>query len=152
MKQTRILLVEDNKTLVQTIQKVLKDYDLTTSRTGQGGISFIDSYKFDLYIIDLMLPDRNGLNGLDICKYIRKKSTSPIIMITAKRAINYKLGAFSLGADDYICKPFNFLELRARIRALLKRTYQVPDQCGTKCEFMSRQHVCIDKDNLTVRI
>ncbi len=123
MKRPRVLLIEDDLQLCEKISDILKqEYAIEFTKNILEAKKLISKKVFDLYIIDIMLYDRSNLTGLDICKHIRKKDKStPILIISGKTAINFKLGAFNYEADDYLCKPFNILELRARIKALLRR-------------------------------
>ena len=80
------------------------------------------SEDFDMYILDLMLP---GIDGFEICKQIREEKNTPILMVSAKKDDIDKIRGLGLGADDYITKPFNILELKARVKAILRRTAPV---------------------------
>ncbi|WP_460270180.1 response regulator transcription factor [Clostridium sp. CTA-19] len=118
----KILIVEDD----EDIRKILKiylegqSYEILEAENGYEAMKQIDN-KLDLIILDLMLPD---IDGLTICKNIRKKYHFPIIMITAKNADQDKILGLSYGADDYITKPFNPLEVIARVKAQLRRYNQ----------------------------
>lgn len=118
----KILIVEDD----EDIRKILKiylegqSYEILEAENGYEAMKQIDN-KLDLIILDLMLPD---IDGLTICKNIRKKYRFPIIMITAKNADQDKILGLSYGADDYITKPFNPLEVIARVKAQLRRYNQ----------------------------
>lgn len=122
MHEVKVLLVEDEKKIADTLAKGLKelDYHVETAYDGKIGLRLFESMKFDLVITDLNLP---GINGYDLCKVIRSRDQHvPIIMLTAMGATGDKLEGFDAGADDYIVKPFEFRELVVRIRVLLKRT------------------------------
>ncbi|GAA0116566.1 vancomycin resistance response regulator transcription factor VanR-I [Clostridium senegalense] len=118
----KILIVEDD----EDIRKILKiylegqSYEILEAENGYEAMKQIHN-KLDLIILDLMLPD---VDGLTICKNIRKKYHFPIIMITAKNADQDKILGLSYGADDYITKPFNPLEVIARVKAQLRRYNQ----------------------------
>lgn len=130
MQKVKILLIEDDNNLAQTIKSLFKnEYEISTAQDVTCGMEFVQNKKFDLYIVDILLPSKKNLTGLDIVKQIRNTDKiTPILIITGKKAINFKLGAFNIGADDYLCKPFNLLELRARIKALIRRTKKYKTQ------------------------
>ncbi len=126
----KILLVEDDDKLAKTITNLLdNEYDMEIAGTVTEALFKVKTKNFDLYVIDIILPDRSDRNGLDICKAVKENNeNSAILVLTGKSAINYKLGAFNIGVDDYLCKPFNYLELRARLKALLNRVHQINSQ------------------------
>jgi len=117
----KILVVDDEKLLVKGIKFNLENegYQVDTAYNGLEAVELARSGKFDLIILDVMMPE---LDGLEACMRIREFSTIPIIMLTAKSEDMDKIIGFECGADDYITKPFNILELKARIRALLRRS------------------------------
>jgi len=118
----RILLVEDERRLSNVIKKgLLEDgFAVDTAFDGEEGQFMAESESYDLIILDVMLPK---LDGIVVCKNIRKKGhKTPILMLTAKSAIEDKVVGLDSGADDYMTKPFSFLELRSRVRALIRRS------------------------------
>ena len=118
----RILLIEDEKKIASFITRGLKEmhYAVDVAYNGEDGLFLADVNIYDLIILDVMLPDKNGMV---ICKELRtKKIKSPILMLTARNAVNDKVNGLNAGADDYLTKPFSFSEFLARIRALLRRT------------------------------
>ena len=117
----KILVVDDERLLVKGIKFNLENegYQVETAYDGEEGVSLAKSGNFDLIILDVMMPK---ISGLEACMRIREFSTVPIIMLTAKSEDVDKIIGFEYGADDYITKPFNILELKARIRALLRRS------------------------------
>ena len=117
----RILVVDDEKTLVKGIKFNLENegYQVDTCYDGAAAVEKAGANAYDLIILDLMMPE---LDGLGACQQIRMFSNVPIIMLTAKSEDADKLLGFESGADDYITKPFNILELKARVRALLRRS------------------------------
>ncbi|MDN3656683.1 response regulator transcription factor [Ferruginibacter paludis] len=122
MEEIKILLVEDEKKIADTLSKGLRElnYHVATAYDGKIGLRLFDAGNFNLVITDINLP---GINGYDLCKIIRSRNQHvPVIMLTALGATNDKIEGFDAGADDYLVKPFEFKELLARIRALLKRT------------------------------
>lgn len=126
-----ILVVDDEKEIADVIELYLKNdqYDVLKFYTGEEALSCIDSKKIDLAVLDIMLPD---VDGFTILKKIREKHTFPVIMLTAKTEYMDKIAGLTMGADDYIPKPFNPLELVARIKAQLRRSTQYNE--GTKGE------------------
>lgn len=116
----KIFVVDDEKLLVKGIKFNLENegYQVETAYDGQEAVERARTGSFDLIILDLMMPK---LDGLKACMMIREFSTVPIIMLTAKSEDVDKIIGFESGADDYITKPFNILELKARVRALLRR-------------------------------
>jgi DNA-binding response OmpR family regulator len=117
----KILVVDDEKLLVKGIKFNLENegYHVVVGYDGEEAVKLAQNEKFDLIILDLMMPK---IDGLEACMRIREFSSVPIIMLTAKAEDTDKLLGFEYGADDYITKPFNILELKARIRALLRRS------------------------------
>ena len=117
----KILVVDDEELLVKGIRFNLENdgYEVITGSDGQQAIDLTREQKPDLVILDLMMPN---VDGLQACQEIRSFSDVPVIMLTAKSEDMDKLMGFEQGADDYMTKPFNILELKARIRALLRRS------------------------------
>ena len=116
----KILVVDDEKTLVKGIKFNLENegYQVECAYDGAAAVELARNNKFDLLILDVMMPE---VDGLEACMRIREFSNVPIIMLTAKSEASDKLMGFECGADDYLTKPFNILELKARVRALLRR-------------------------------
>ncbi len=118
----KVLLVEDEEGLVLTLTDRLESegYDIMAAREGEAGYLLAQSGQFDLIILDVMLPKKNGL---DVCRDLRQKGIStPILMLTAKAETFDKVLGLKIGADDYLTKPFEVMELLARIEALLRRS------------------------------
>jgi DNA-binding response OmpR family regulator len=116
----KILVVDDEKTLVKGIKFNLENegYQVECAYDGAAAVELARNEKYDLLILDVMMPE---VDGLEACMRIREFSNVPIIMLTAKSEDADKLMGFESGADDYLTKPFNILELKARVRALLRR-------------------------------
>lgn len=117
----RILLVEDDLSIAQFIAKGLREegYAVDTASDGEEGIWLADSIPYDLIILDIMLPK---VSGLAVCNRLRMKGiASPVLILTARDAVEDRVTGLDTGADDYLTKPFAFAELLARIRALLRR-------------------------------
>lgn len=115
-----VLVVDDEQAIADLIEVYLKseDYQVFKYYNGQDALGCIDQEKIDLAILDVMLP---GENGFTICQRIREKYTFPVIMLTAKSEEIDKITGLTLGADDYITKPFQPLEMIARVKAQLRR-------------------------------
>ena len=124
-----ILVVDDEKEIADVIELYLQNdqYKVFTFYTGKEALNCIENVRIDLAILDVMLPD---VAGFDILKKIREKYTFPVLMLTAKAEYMDKITGLTLGADDYIPKPFNPLELVARVKAQLRRYTQYNE--GTK--------------------
>src|SRR5215475_13669325 len=117
----KILLVEDEPGLILTLSDRLRSegYDLQTASDGQSGYENALTGDHDLIILDVMLPKKNGF---DVCRDLRQKNIStPVLMLTAKGETIDKVLGLKLGADDYLTKPFEVIELLARVEALLRR-------------------------------
>jgi two-component system phosphate regulon response regulator OmpR len=116
----RILLIEDDRRLADMVSSYLGEAGFATAiaRNGASGLALHDREPFDLLILDLMLPD---MDGLDVCRRIREKSQTPILMLTARGDAMDRVVGLEMGADDYLPKPFEPRELLARLRALLRR-------------------------------
>ncbi|MEM7350722.1 MAG: response regulator transcription factor [Acidobacteriota bacterium] len=120
---SRILLVEDEPSLVLTLTDRLlsEGYAVETAGDGETGLARAVEGSFDLLILDIMLPRKNGL---DVCRDVRQKGLQmPILMLTAKGQVVDKVVGLKLGADDYLTKPFDMMELMARIESLLRRAH-----------------------------
>ncbi|MDS3959791.1 response regulator transcription factor [Staphylococcus epidermidis] len=140
---TNILIVEDEQNLARFIELELthENYTVDIENDGKVGLDKALSKPYDLYILDLILPN---INGLEICRQIRQKTTTPIIIITAKSETYDKVAGLDYGADDYIVKPFDIEELLARIRAVLRRQ---PDK-----DVLDINGIIIDKDAFKVTV
>ena len=116
----KILVVDDEKLLVKGIKFNLENegYSVDACYDGESAVNMAKAENYDLIILDLMMPRKDGL---EVCQEIRSFSTVPIIMLTARSERSDMLIGFESGADDYLTKPFDILELKARIRALLRR-------------------------------
>jgi DNA-binding response OmpR family regulator len=116
----KILVVDDEPKIAEICQDYLKaaGYDVLTALTGPDGLAAARREKPDLVVLDLMLPE---MDGLDVCRALRRESDVPIIMLTARVEETDKLIGLEIGADDYITKPFSPRELVARVRVVLRR-------------------------------
>jgi DNA-binding response OmpR family regulator len=123
---TRILLVDDEQS-VQTLLSypLRKDgYHVTSALDGREALERFTEARFDLVVLDLMLPK---LDGVEVCRQLRRQSQVPIIMLTAKGSETDKVAGLEVGADDYITKPFSMREFRSRVKAALRRSRMVAD-------------------------
>ncbi len=135
MKQHKILLIEDEPGLVRTLtdRLVSEGYAVESATDGETGFDRALAADNDLILLDLMLP---GRGGLDICRDLRaQRIETPILMLTARDLVTDKIVGLKLGADDYMTKPFEMLELLARIEALLRRVPQITNTVGDNYSF-----------------
>jgi DNA-binding response OmpR family regulator len=118
--KTRILLVDDDPTLSSLLSQYLResDFEVFEASNGQAGLRLAYNEHPNLVLLDVMLP---GMDGWEVCARLRELSDMPIIMLTAKASEADKLRGFQLGVDDYVTKPFSFVELTARIQAVVGR-------------------------------
>src|SRR4051794_18750790 len=125
-KTTRILLVDDEPPVQRLLSYPLEKegYEVVPALDGQEALENFEQGQFDLVVLDIMLPK---LDGLEVCRRLRAKSSVPIIMLTAKAEEIDKVIGLELGADDYITKPFSMREFRSRVRAALRRAEMAPD-------------------------
>ena len=141
----KILVVDDEKLLVKGIKFNLENegYEVITGSDGMEAVELAGSGNPDLIVLDLMMP---RLDGLEACGKIREFSDVPIIMLTAKADDMDKLLGFEHGADDYLTKPFNILELKARIEALLRRSGAGKKQEHAPDSKLVCGHITLDRD------
>jgi DNA-binding response OmpR family regulator len=148
-KTTRILLVDDE----QPVQKLLafplekEGYEVVQAYDGHDALSHFEHEQFDLVVLDIMLP---RMDGLEVCRRMRAKSSVPIIMLTAKAEEIDKVLGLELGADDYITKPFSMREFRSRVRAALRRAEMVAPDPAT--EPLRRGVIVIDFAKRTTEV
>jgi len=124
---TRILIVEDEPSLAEPLAFLLgrEGYETAIAGDGRAALGEFDRNGADLVLLDLMLP---GLSGTEVCRELRNRSTVPIIMLTAKDSEVDIVVGLELGADDYVTKPYSSRELLARIRAVLRRHVEAPEE------------------------
>lgn len=127
---TKILVVEDEERIRNFLQRglILDGYEVETAADGQSGLHKFHETTPDLILLDVMLP---GIDGLEVCRRLRETSNVPVLMLTAKEAIEDRVAGLDAGADDYLVKPFALDELHARVRALLRRAPSAPPQIHT---------------------
>ncbi len=123
---TRILLVDDEQSLQTLLSYPLRKdgYHVTSALDGREALERFTEARFDLVILDLMLPK---LDGVEVCRQMRRHSQVPIIMLTAKGSETDKVAGLEVGADDYITKPFSMREFRSRVKAALRRSRMIAD-------------------------
>lgn len=140
MMSKRILLVEDEKSISRFIELELKheQFEVTVAYDGRSGLDLAMTESFDVLLLDVMLPH---LNGIEVCRRVRKESNIPIILLTARDAVMDRVAGLDAGADDYIVKPFAIEELLARIRSILRRT-----TVEEKQTFVQFNEIKIDED------
>jgi two-component system, OmpR family, response regulator MprA len=116
----RILVIEDEPKISDLIKRglIYEGYTVDVALNGEQGLTHARDNQPDLVVLDLMLP---GIDGFEVCKRLRAAGDVPILMLTAREAVTEKVKGLDAGADDYLTKPFNFDELVARVRALLRR-------------------------------
>ena len=141
----KILIVDDEALLVKGIRFNLQNegYEVITGSNGLEALELVHSQNPDLVILDVMMPEMDGLTA---CGKIREFSNVPIIMLTAKTDDMDKLIGFDLGVDDYLTKPFNILELKARIRALLRRSAPHEEKNSTPSASLAIGPIKLDLD------
>ena len=147
MTKGKILIIEDEVSLARFIELELtfEGYEVSVSHDGREGYEMFESQNFDLILLDLMLP---GIDGIEICKRIRKISNVPVIILTAKDDVSDKVAGLDSGASDYITKPFAIEELLARMRAALRK----PQTFDVKLNSLTFKDMVIDIDKRMVHI
>jgi DNA-binding response OmpR family regulator len=127
----KILVVDDETTLVETIRYNLRrdGHNVVTAADGAEALAVARRERPDLVVLDLMLPK---LDGYEVCRILRRESTVPVLMLTAKDDEVDKIVGLELGADDYMTKPFNMRELMARVRAMLRRVQMTRDEVSVR--------------------
>ena len=142
----RILLIEDDPELAEMVKSYLGEagYSVSVAGRGETGIAMLAREPFDSIILDLMLPD---MDGLEICRRIRARGRTPILMLTARGDAMDRIIGLELGADDYLPKPFEPRELLARLRAVLRRT-----KGGQEADLMHFGRLEIDLGARVVRL
>lgn len=125
----RILIVEDNHDYQELLQNFLENarHEVTAAGDGDRALGLIDALPFDLILLDLMLP---GIDGFDICRSIREKYDTPVIMLTALDSESYQMRGYGLQIDDYITKPVSMALLLQKVEAVLRRTMPRASQCA----------------------
>ena len=155
----KVLVVDDEKLIVKGIRFSLEQdgMEVDCAYDGQEALDYINKNKYDVILLDVMLP---VLNGFEVCQQIREFSNVPVIMLTAKGDDMDKILGLEYGADDYITKPFNILEVKARIKAIIRRSSvtetkeppKVYSYNGLRIDIESRRGYINDQEvNLTAK-
>jgi len=130
----RVLVVEDDETVSEVVRRYLEreGYDVDTASDGLDGLARALRHPPDLMVLDLMLP---GLDGIEVCRRLRRRHAVPVIMLTAKGDVDERVTGLEVGADDYVTKPFSPRELTARVGAVLRRVAAVTTDDGRPTAF-----------------
>lgn len=141
---SRILIVEDENSIAELEKDYLElsGFDVDISNTGDDGLKRGLEYEYDLFILDLMLPN---VDGFEVCKQIREKKNTPIILVSAKKDDIDKIRGLGIGADDYMTKPFSPSELVARVKAHLSRYERLIGSASNTNEIVEIRGLRIDK-------
>jgi two-component system, OmpR family, KDP operon response regulator KdpE len=125
--RTTVLLVEDDQNIVDLVRSnlIARAHDVVVSKDGSDAVAMLEASEPDAVLLDLMLP---GIDGFELCRELRERSSVGIIVLSARRAETDKVRALNLGADDYMTKPFGIEELLARINATLRRSRPGPSE------------------------
>ncbi|MFG2075521.1 two-component system, OmpR family, response regulator RegX3 [Nonomuraea maritima] len=147
---TRVLVVEDEESFSDALSYMLRKegFEVSVAGTGPEALEMFDRNGADLVLLDLMLP---GLPGTEVCRSLRQRSKVPVIMLTAKDSEIDKVVGLELGADDYVTKPFSSRELVARIRAVLRRQGDVPEELETAVLAVGPVRMDVDRHVVAVR-
>ncbi len=134
MADQRVLVVEDEPMVAEVVERYLRrdGYEVRVVRDGSAALREFSCFRPDLVVLDLMLP---AVDGMEVCRRIRARAQTPIIMLTARSEEIDKLVGLELGADDYMTKPFSPRELAARVKAVLRRSARQPEQGGDTLRF-----------------
>lgn len=154
MNHVKILIVDDDPDIALIVKDNLEldGYLVEVASNGKQALALVSSKRFDLVMLDLSLPD---VDGLQVCRVIREKSDVPIIMLTARDRVPDKVLGFECGADDYVVKPFDYLELAARVKACLRRSnrskssFQVIDVGNLRIDIAGKR---VWKDDIPVNL
>lgn len=146
----KVLIIEDEKNLARFVELELRHegYETQIAKNGREGLDYALSGNWDAILLDLMLPE---LNGLEVCRRVRQVKNTPIIMMTARDSVIDRVSGLDHGADDYIVKPFAIEELLARLRALLRRVDFEGELNASKQTTVSYRDLTIEKENRIVR-
>ncbi|MBW6410977.1 response regulator transcription factor [Clostridium weizhouense] len=146
-----ILVVDDEKEIRNLLEINLTNegYNVLKASCGKEALEILEKEEVNLMVLDIMMPD---MDGLEVCKRVREKYSIPILMLSAKVEDMDRIQGIMTGADDYVCKPFNHLELTVRIRALLRRTYFFNSKIQISDDTIRIESMIIDKKQHKVTI
>lgn len=149
-RQDKIVICDDDKDIVRALEIYLsnRDYELLCAYTGREALDFVKKGDVSLVLLDIMMPEMDGITAL---RAIREKSNVPVILITAKSEDADKVLGLDVGADDYITKPFNILEVKARMKAILRRN-AVTEKKAAKSNIINAGDMKIDCDSRNLYI
>ena len=147
----KVLVVDDEKLIVKGLKFSLEqdDMEVDTAFDGEEAVEKVRANSYDIILLDIMLPK---LSGLEVCQMVREFSDVPIIMLTAKGEDMDKIMGLEYGADDYITKPFNILEVKARIKAILRRNSKNDDIKAAPSNVIEKKGLKIETDSRRVFI
>lgn len=147
MANGKIMVVDDDSNICELLRLYLEkeDYEVSLAPDGAKALEMFDDVKPDLMLLDIMMPE---LDGWQVCREIRKKSSCPIIMLTAKGEVFDKILGLELGADDYVVKPFEAKEVIARVKAVLRRSGKVQQ----KAKIVQYDNLYINMENYELRV
>ena len=152
MKNVNILIVEDERAIVDIMETILRKEGFTHIDTffdGESALAACERKRYDIVLLDITMP---GLSGLEICPFIRRTTDAPILFLTARTSDFDKLTGFAVGGDDYITKPFNPLEVVARMQAQLRRYLQVNPQDRQSARTYEIGHFQVDESEATLTV
>lgn len=151
MKETRILVVDDEQEIADLLELYLisDGYQVVKSSDALEGLAIMEREKIDLVLLDIMMPK---MDGLEMCRRIREKHNVPIIMVSAKTQELDKIVGLTTGADDYVTKPFNPLELVARVKSQLRRYTQLGAAAEKRGNIYETGGLMIDDDRKEVTV
>ena len=149
-RQDKIVICDDDKDIVRALEIYLsnRDYELLSAYTGREALDYVKKGDISLVLLDIMMPEMDGITAL---RAIREKSNVPVILITAKSEDSDKVLGLDVGADDYITKPFNILEVKARMKAILRRN-AVTEKKAAKNNIINAGDMKIDCDSRNLYI
>ncbi|MFL0266853.1 response regulator transcription factor [Candidatus Clostridium radicumherbarum] len=141
---SNILVVDDEIEIRNLLEINLRNegYSVFKAACGEEALYILDKEEIHLIVLDIMMP---GIDGLEVCRRVREKYNLPILMLSAKAEDMYKIQGIMTGADDYVCKPFNQLELIVRVKALLRRTYFLNTKMQVSEDLIRIESMVIDK-------
>lgn len=146
-----ILIIEDELSIAELERDHLEivGYEVNIASTGAQAMEFVSNKNYDLYIIDIMLPD---MDGIDICRNIRSITDKPIMMISAKDSEGYKIRSFNAGADDYMTKPFSPSEMVARVKVKIERYNALKLRQTVDYDTLQYKNIRLDLDHRRVYV
>ena len=145
----KILIVDDEPLIVKGLKYSLEqdNYDIDSALDGEEALEKFFSGRYDLVLLDVMLPK---MDGIEVCQRIREKSTVPIIMLTAKGEDMDKILGLEYGADDYMTKPFNILEVKARIKTIFRRTAMMQRESAQSVVVVRDMHINLNNRSVDI--